>query len=78
MITKPELPPRDGYIEDEDANGGRYYRKTDEQVAKESQLERVKQDKDTLTQTVSKLNNSIQSNSVLEECLVEMAGIVYA
>lgn len=27
LISKPQLPPKAGYVEDEDENGKRYYRK---------------------------------------------------
>ncbi len=46
----------------------RHYRTVDKSAALQAELDATKQ----------KLAASIQSNAMLEECLVEMAGVVYA
>ena len=46
----------------------RHYRTVDKSAALQAELEAARQ----------KLAASIQSNAILEECLVEMAGVVYA
>lgn len=81
-ITKPMLPPKAGYVEVE-VDGVRRYRnvETGELFGEETiptaadRLATLEAENKTLT---AKLAAAIESNSMLEECIVEMAGVVYA
>jgi hypothetical protein len=74
MISKPTLPPKAAYVEVE-VNGVRQYKKVESAQGFESQISALESANKTLT---AQLTAAIQSNSILEDCLIEMAGIVYA
>ena len=71
MITKPTLPPKQGYVEDVDLEGNHYYKQTAET---QRQLE--------LETANARLQAQIQAQSATmdfhEDCVAEMAETVYA
>lgn len=71
MITRPTLPPRKGYVEREAVDGTRYYAPTQETT-----------DAEALAAENAKLKAQIQlqaqQQEFLENCILEMADIVYA
>lgn len=71
MITKPQLPPKKGHIEVVDFNGKHVYQPTPEQLKKEQ----AEQENRMLK---AKLKASTESQQFLEDCLAEMAQVVYA
>ena len=73
MITKPFLPPKSGYIEDVDGNGNHYYRKLPNEV--EDRVTTLESENDLLKQ---QLKAASDQNDFLEDCIAEMAAIVYA
>lgn len=75
-ITNPLLTPRPGYVEVE-IDGQRVYRKiiTESEQAAQDRIAQLELDNATLS---ARLQASINSNAMLEDCLVEMAGVVYA
>ena len=78
VITNPQFPPISGMVEDIDEHGNQILTMTNEQLEKENQqaqVQKLQTENKTLEATVTALT---QSNANLEECLVEMAGIVYA
>lgn len=71
MISKPMLPPKAGYVEVE-VNGIRQYRKIDDSGDRLAVLEEENK--------MLKAQVAAQSDQMdfYEECIVEMAAIVYA
>lgn len=67
-----ELPPA------VDPDDGVELEATDEGIPEPTLRERVNQLESNTTTLSVQLKASIESNSILEECIVEMAGIVYA
>jgi len=79
MITRPELPPKRGYVEVE-IGGVRRYRSvaTGMLLGEEPASPAVEEVQAELDTAQKKLDAAIQSNAMLEDCLVEMAQVVYA
>ena len=73
MITKPILPPKNGYVEDIDNESNHYYRKLPNEV--EDRVTTLESENDLLKQQVKAAS---EQNEFLEDCIAEMAGIVYA
>lgn len=73
MIINPILPPKNGYIEDIDNDGNHYYRKLPNEV--EDRVTTLESDNALLKQ---QLKAASDQNEFLEDCIAEMAGIVYA
>ena len=73
MITNPILPPKNGYVEDIDNEGNHYYRKLPNEV--EDRATTLEYDKALLKQ---QLKAASDQNDFLEDCIAEMAAIVYA
>lgn len=71
MITKPQLPPRAGYVEIELPDGSRAYQPTKAQKEKEALAEENK----LLKAQVQALTDR---NEFMEDCIAEMATQVYA
>lgn len=80
MITNPTLPPMAGYVEVE-IDGVRLYKNAltgvllQNEVEPTVTLESISSENETLKAKVTALTTS---NQTLEDCLVEMAAIVYA
>lgn len=73
MITKPLLPPKAGYIERVTETGEHIYVRVEtEETARLTNLEA---DNNLLKQQVKAASDQ---NEFLENCIAEMAGIVYA
>lgn len=76
MITNPILPPKKGYVEDIDGEGNHYYRKLYDPLDEiEQNLKQTMSDNDLLKQQIKAASDQ---NDFLEDCIAEMAGIVYA
>lgn len=73
MIINPILPPKSGYVEDIDNEGNHYYRKLPNEV--EDRVTTLEADNDLLKQ---QLKAASDQNDFLEDCVAEMAQIVYA
>lgn len=73
MITNPILPPKSGYVEDIDNEGNHYYRKLPNEV--EGRVTTLESDNTLLKQ---QLKAASDQNEFLEDCIAEMAEIVYA
>lgn len=73
MIINPILPPKSGYVEDIDNEGNHYYRKLPNEV--EDQVTTLESDNTLLKQ---QLKAASDQNDFLEDCIAEMAEIVYA
>lgn len=73
MIINPILPPKNGYVEDIDANGDHYYRKLPDPMSE--RVTTLESDNDLLKQ---QLKAASDQNDFLADCIAEMAGIVYA
>lgn len=73
MITKPLLPPKAGYVEDVDSDGNHYYRKLPDPIG--NRIESLESENNLLKQ---QLKAASDQNDFLEDCIAEMAGIVYA
>lgn len=71
MITKPTLPPRKGYVEREAADGTRYYAPTEE-TRKAEELA------DENTKLKAQLKLQSEHQTFIEDCILEMADVVYA
>lgn len=71
MITKPTLPPRKGYVEREASGGTRYYAPTEE-TRKAEELA------DENTRLKAQLKLQSEQQTFLEDCILEMADVVYA
>lgn len=71
MITKPKLPPKAGYVEVE-VNGVRQYRKVDNI---KDQMMAIEQENEFLKAQIAAQSDQMD---FYEECIVEMAAIVYA
>lgn len=83
MITVPKLPPKRGYVEIE-VNGIRTYRNTatgsivspaDNEVSSEEQIKKLQEENIRLK---AKMELQSQQYAFLEDCILEMADIVYA
>jgi len=72
-INYPQLPPLSGYVEDEDETGKRVYRKIE--TSQDQQIVQLQQENTKLS---AQIKATSESNAFLEECIVEIAGIVYA
>ena len=71
MITQPSLPPRKGYVEREAADGTRYYAPTQETAdAEELAAENTK--------LKAQLKLQSEHQTFIEDCILEMADVVYA
>ena len=71
MITKPTLPPRKGYVEREASDGTRYYVPTQETAdAEELAAENAK--------LKAQLKLQSEHQTFIEDCILEMADVVYA
>lgn len=73
MITNPILPSKNGYVEDIDNDGNHYYRKLPDPVG--DKLKSLESDNNLLKQ---QLKAASDQNEFLEDCIAEMAEIVYA
>ena len=73
MIINPILPPKSGYVEDIDNDGNHYYRKLPNEV--EDRVTTLETDNNLLKQ---QLKAASDQNEFLEDCIAEMAEIVYA
>ena len=73
MIINPILPPKSGYVEDIDNDGNHYYRKLPNEV--EDRVTTLESDNTLLKQ---QLKAASDQNDFLEDCVAEMAQIVYA
>lgn len=78
-MYRPTLPPKDGYVE-QLIDGVATYVKVVTQEDKENEqrdllLAQLQEDNKLLR---AQLTATIQSNQTLEDCLVEMASVVYA
>ena len=73
MIINPILPPKSGYVEDIDNDGNHYYRKLPNEV--EDRVATLESVNDLLKQQVKAASDQ---NDFLEDCIAEMAEIVYA
>lgn len=71
MITKTELPPKEGYVEVE-VNGIRQYQKVETEADKK--LEALKQENELLK---AQLQASTERSDFIEDCIAEMAMTVY-
>lgn len=71
MITNPKLPPRAGYVEQEDSVGKRYYKRLDE-IEK---LESLEAENALLK---AQLQAQTERSDFIEDCIAEMAMQVYA
>ena len=72
VINDTQLIPKDGHVEVE-IDGVRQYQKVE--TPQEKQIADLQAENRTLS---AKISATTQSSAFLEECLVEMAGIVYA
>lgn len=72
-LYNPILPPKNGYVEDVDNEGNHYYRKLPDPVG--DQLKSLESENDLLKQQIKAASDQ---NDFLEDCIAEMAGIVYA
>lgn len=72
MITKPELPPRKGFVEVE-VNGERVYRAVSPAPAPEPVTSEP-----TAEQLQAKITMLEAQQTFLEDCILEMADEVYA
>ena len=72
-LYNPVLPPKNGYVEDVDPEGNHYYRKLPDPVG--DQLKSLESENDLLKQQIKAASDQ---NDFLEDCIAEMAGIVYA
>lgn len=85
MITTPKLPPKPGYVEVE-IGGVRKYKNAATGVLLEKEetaepqpvVDPVEQLQTENKKLTAKIDTLTQSNQMLEDCVVEMAGIVYA
>lgn len=73
MIINPILPPKSGYVEDIDNEGNHYYRKLPNEVG--DRVMTLESDNNLLKQ---QLKAASDQNEFLEDCIAEMAEIVYA
>lgn len=73
MIINPILPPKNGYVEDINNEGNHYYRKIPNEV--EDRVTTLESENDLLKQQVKAASDQ---NDFLEDCVAEMAQIVYA
>lgn len=71
MISKPTLPPKAGYVEVE-VNGVRQYRKVDDT---KDRMRALEEENNFLKAQVAAQSDQMD---FYEECIVEMAAIVYA
>nr|DAL38357.1 MAG TPA_asm: hypothetical protein [Caudoviricetes sp.] len=71
MITRPTLPPRKGYVEREAADGTRYYAPTQETADAEALAAEN-------TKLKAQLKLQSEQQTFLEDCILEMADVVYA
>lgn len=71
MITRPTLPPRKGYVEREAADGTRYYAPTQETTDAEALATEN-------TKLKAQLKLQSEHQTFLEDCILEMADVVYA
>lgn len=55
MIHNPRLPPQNGYVEDEDENGNRFYKPTPETSEKEELYRKI----DELTEALQMIADSL-------------------
>ncbi|MBU5627697.1 hypothetical protein KQI82_12335 [Oscillibacter sp. MSJ-2] len=74
-ITKPQLPPRAGYVEVVNADGLHVYKPTPETARKLAEEEALKAENHALKAQISALSDQ---NDFQEELIVELANIVYA
>ena len=73
MITKPLLPPKAGYVETIGPDGQHVY--VPVETAETRRLTDLEADNSLLKQ---QLKAASDQNDFLEDCIAEMAGIVYA
>ena len=73
MITQPTLPPREGYVERVTEIGEHIYVRVETEETR--RLTSLESENDLLKQ---QLKAASDQNDFLEDCIAEMAGIVYA
>lgn len=76
--NKPVLPPKAGYVEIADENGNHVYKATAETLEQQSKDKRIAELEKENKTLKAKTKASEETTALLEECLVEMAEIVYA
>lgn len=73
MITQPILPPREGYVERVTETGEHIYVRVETEATR--RLTDLESENDLLKQ---QLKAASDQNDFLEDCIAEMAEIVYA
>ena len=75
LITNPILPPRTGYVEVVNADGQHVYQPTAETRARLAMKQELEAENKTLTAQVAAQSDQLD---FYEDCIAEMASIVYA
>lgn len=84
IIERPQLPPKEGYVEVVDESGNHIYEKTPELFRLEyerTKREALEQENASLKEQIrlqdAKISAQIDRNDFVEECLAEMVTVVY-
>ena len=75
LITNPILPPRAGYVEVVNADGQHVYQPTAETIARLAMEQELEAEN---TRLKAQIALQSQQQTFLEDCILEMADIVYA